>query len=269
MEKITFSIIVVCKDAGDKLGKTVRSVLTQSYPHYEIIVKDGMSADGSVDRLPADKRIRIVRQKDRGIYDAMNQAIVLAQGDYLLFLNCGDYLYDEKVLAKAGVWIATDRAASEIYYGDIYNRSVGAKIISNPRINAFACYRNIPCHQACFYARELMQRRSYQPKYRVRADYEHFLGSYFADGVRPVSMQIVVASYEGGGFSETLENERLSAREHAAIVKKYMRRGQIFRYRLLMALSLAPVRTWISKNARLAGIYQKTKECLYRKRGRG
>ena len=114
-----------------------------------------------------------------------------------------------------------------------------------------------------------MQRRPYQPKYRVRADYEHFLGSYFADGVRPVSMQIVVASYEGGGFSETRENERLSAREHAAIVKKYMRRGQIFRYRLLMALSLAPVRTWISKNARLAGIYQKTKECLYRKRRRG
>ncbi|WP_304679261.1 glycosyltransferase, partial [uncultured Muribaculum sp.] len=81
----------VCLNAGDKLRRTVGSILAQSYPHYEIIVKDGMSTDGSVDKLPEDGRIRIVRQKDRGIYDAMNQATLLAEGDYLLYLNCGDY----------------------------------------------------------------------------------------------------------------------------------------------------------------------------------
>ena len=267
MKQITFSIIVVCLNAGEKLLKTVDSILMQSYSNFEIIEKDGMSTDGFLDKLPEDSRIRIVRQKDKSIYDAMNQAISLANGDYMLFLNCGDYFYDKKVLEKVGAWIATDRASSEIYYGDIYNRIVGAKIASNPNINAFACYRNIPCHQACFYAKALMQRRNYEPKYKVRADYDHFLGSYFEDKVRPVSMKIVVASYEGGGYSETKENQKRSAREHEEIVKKYMSRGQIMKYKLLLALTLAPLRTRIAQNDKLSGIYNKLKECLYRRKG--
>ncbi len=267
MKRIRFSIIVVCLNAGDKLRQTVKSILAQTYSDYEIIVKDGMSSDGSVEKLPDDKRIRIVRQKDKGIYDAMNQATLLAEGDYLLYLNCGDYLYHEKVLEKAGAWIGTDRASSEIYYGDIYNRTVEAKVASNPRINAFACYRNIPCHQACLYAGSLMRRRRYKPGYRVRADYEHFLGSYFEDGVRPVYLQIVIASYEGGGFSETEENEKRSAREHKAITEKYMSRAQILRFRMLLLLSLAPMRTRIARNKNLAGTYNKIKACIYRRRG--
>ncbi len=267
MKQITFSIIVVCLNAGDKLLKTVDSVLMQSYQDYEIIVKDGMSTDGFVDKLPADSRIRVVRQKDKSIYDAMNQAVSLATGDYMLFLNCGDYFYDKKVLEKVSAWITTDHASSEIYYGDIYNRSVDAKIASNPNINAFACYRNIPCHQACFYAQSLMRRRGYETEYKVRADYEHFLGSYFEDGVRPVSMKITVASYEGGGYSETKENRQRSAREHEEIVKKYLSKGQIVKYRLLLLLSLAPLRTKIAQNDKLSGIYNKLKEFLYRRRG--
>ncbi len=267
MKKIRFSIVVVCLNAGEKLRRTVESILAQTYPYYEIIVKDGMSTDGSVEGLPEDKRIRIVRQKDKGIYDAMNQAVLLADGDYLLFLNCGDYLYDKKVLEKAGVWIATDRESAEIYYGDIYNRRLGARIPSNPKINAFTCYRNIPCHQACFYGAGLMKRRKYKTQYLVRADYEHFLGSYFEDGVQPVAMQILVASYEGGGFSESRENLRRSEAEHKEIVRSYMGRGQILRYRLLLALSLAPLRRRMAESKRLSGLYNKGKEMIYRKKG--
>ncbi len=267
MKQVTFSIIVVCLDAGRKLTDTVKSVLEQSYTDFEIIVKDGMSRDGSVDAMPQDGRIRVLRQKDKGIYDAMNQAISLAEGDYLLFLNCGDYLYDKKVLERVNAWISTDKESTEIYYGDIYNRAVEAKVASNPYINAFTCYRNIPCHQACFYAGTLMKRRAYQTRYRVRADYDHFLGSYFEDGVRPVYMKTVITSYEGGGFSETKENIRRSAKEHEQIVRKYMSGRQICKYRLLLLLSLAPLRTKIAQSESLSDVYNKVKEYIYRKRG--
>ena len=90
MKQIKFSIIVVCLNAGEKLHKTLESVLRQSYTGFEILVKDGMSTDGSIEALPQEDAIRVVRQKDKSIYDAMNQAILLAEGDYLLFLNCGD-----------------------------------------------------------------------------------------------------------------------------------------------------------------------------------
>ena len=66
MKKITFSIIVVCLNAGQELLRTVDSILGQTYPHFEIIVKDGMSSDGFVEKLPGDERIRVVRQKDKG-----------------------------------------------------------------------------------------------------------------------------------------------------------------------------------------------------------
>lgn len=267
MRSVSFSIIVVCLNAGQELLKTVNSVLMQSCQDFEIIVKDGMSKDGSLDHLPADSRIRVVRQKDKGIYDAMNQAISLSGGDYLLFLNCGDYLYDKKVLEKVSAWITTDQASSEIYYGDIYNRIVGAKITSNPKINAFACYRNIPCHQACFYARGLMMRRNYEIRYKVRADYEHFLGCYFTDGIRPISMQITVASYEGGGYSETEEGLKCSGREHKEITEKYMGRRQILKYKLFLILSMAPLRTKIAQSEKLSGIYNRLKELIYQRRG--
>lgn len=264
MKTIRFSIIVVCLNAGDKLSKTVDSILTQTYQNAEIIVKDGMSTDGSVERLPDDPRIRILRQRDTGIYDAMNQGIGMAEGDYLLFLNCGDYFYDYKVLEKVNAWIATDKCASEIYYGDIFNRLNGARISSNPVINDFACYRNVPCHQACFYSGELMKKRQYRPEYMVRADYEHFLWSYFKEGVHPVYMDICICSYEGGGYSETAENRRRSEWERREIMDQYMTRAQIRKYDLLMKLSMASLRTKIAENPHLAGAYNKVKEMVYR-----
>ena len=41
-------------------------------------------------------------------------------------------------------------------------------------MNDFACYRNVPCHQVCFYDAGLFAERGYDTDFRVRADYEHF-----------------------------------------------------------------------------------------------
>ena len=75
MAQISFSIVVVCLNPGEKLLKTVQSVLNQKYGNYEIVVKDGGSTDGSLEQLPADSRIRVYTRLDSGIYDAMNQAM--------------------------------------------------------------------------------------------------------------------------------------------------------------------------------------------------
>ena len=72
---IQFSIITVCLNAGQGLLDTVERTLGQTYGHFEIIVKDGGSKDGSIEKLPSDPRIRVVTRKDTGIYDAMNQGI--------------------------------------------------------------------------------------------------------------------------------------------------------------------------------------------------
>ena len=262
---MTFSIIVVCYNAGEKLRKTIESIRRQTEKDYEIIVQDGLSTDGSVERLPAGADLKICRERDEGIYDAMNRAVSHAAGAYLFFLNCGDYFADEKVLAKVKQAIKEKKGSRPmIFYGNIRERVTGAHVMSNPKIDDFACYRNVPCHQACFYDRRLLKKRGFRTCYRVRADYEHFLWCYYRARAAMAYMPLVVASYEGDGFSENRENRKRSAVEHAHIVKKYMGRRQIWKYRLVMLLTLAPLRTFLSGNRATAGIYQEIKIRLYR-----
>lgn len=266
-----FSIIIVCLNPGQKLFGTLDSVLGQSCRDYEIIVKDGMSSDGSVeqvrDRYPNDQ-IRVYAKKDSGIYDAMNQAIALAQGEYFLFLNTGDKLYAENILGKLARVIAEKRAGNkraDVIYGNIYNKSLNTIIYSPPEINDFACYRNIPCHQTCFYHKSLFNTRGYKPEYTVRADYEHFLWCFYERKATICYVPVVIAEYEGGGYSETKENLKQSTCQHREIVVQYMGKKKAAKYRLILLLTLAPLRSAIADNKHLSAVYNAVKTSLYRK----
>lgn len=277
-----FSIIVVCLNPGEKLRRTLESVNAQTFRNYEVIVKDGGSKDGSLAciwEIFEKDRVKLIEKKDQGIYDAMNQAAAQAAGDYVYYLNCGDLFYSEEVLEKMAEFIRffNDEERAEeipgIYYGNIFERLTGQKVASNPHMDAFGCYRNVPCHQACFYSRELLLAHPFQISYRVRADYEQFLWCFFAmqkeRKVRFAYSDLLIADYEGGGFSETRENRRISAAEHKEITGKYMTKGQLLRFRMVMLLSLAPLRTKIAQNKVTAGIYNKMKEAVYTLKNRG
>lgn len=291
---MTFSIIVVCLNAGDKLRETIESIRKQTEQDYEIIIKDGGSTDevtktwlsdyvkesdqDSLHNVPSDGRIRVYSAKDAGIYDAMNQAVKYVRGDYVFFLNCGDSFYGDRVLAqvkeqilqvgsRSGQEIAQTSAASPaqyIFYGNIYERRTNALVQSNPVIDDFACYRNVPCHQACFYAAKLLRDKAFDTAYKVRADYEHFLWCIYKAHAITVYIPVAVALYEGGGFSEERENRKISQREHREIVNKYLPAAKVRKYRLIMFMTLAPLRTWIAQNPVTAKLYQRIKQQLYK-----
>ena len=193
MAHLFFSIVVVSLNPGDKLFSTLQSILDQDYGNFEIIIKDGGSTDGSVLRLfgegterkiPADSRIRFFQEPDSGIYDGMNQAVQKVQGQYVLFLNCGDRFFNRSVLSDAASFIEKQestevvRGRSYIFYGDQFNQQQNSPVHSAPVMNDFTCYRNVPCHQVCFYDAQLFAQRGYDTDYRVRADYEHFCTAF-------------------------------------------------------------------------------------------
>ena len=283
MAQISFSIVVVCLNAGEKLLPTVQSVLDQRYGNYEIIVKDGGSTDGCLEKLPADSRIKVVTKKDQGIYDGMNQALSYVTGQYVLFLNCGDHFHDGQVLEKMAEEIGRRRGSlggrknfteeekglaykerERIFYGNQYRLDTKSVIYSAPEVNDFTCYRNVPCHQVCFYDARLFEKRGYDTKYKVRADYEHFLYCIYERKAEAVYTELLVADYEGGGFSETKENRRISDQEHAEITKRYLGREKALRYKAVMLLTLRPVRTRLAESERYAGAYNKVKTGVYR-----
>ena len=281
MAHLFFSIVVVSLNPGDKLFSTLQSILDQDYGNFEIIIKDGGSTDGSVQRLfgevsvrkiPADSRIRFFQEPDSGIYDGMNQAVQKVQGQYVLFLNCGDRFFNRSVLSDAASFIEKQestevvRGRSYIFYGDQFNQQQNSPVHSAPVMNDFTCYRNVPCHQVCFYDAQLFAQRGYDTDYRVRADYEHFLYCIYDKNARAVYMPVTVAFYEGGGFSETKENRKRSALEHKVITRYYQGWGKSTWFAFLMLVSLAPLRTWIAENPALAGVYNKVKSAVYGRR---
>ena len=152
-----------------------------------------------------------------------------------------------------------------IFYGNIHERRTDTFVQSNPEIDDFACYRNVPCHQACFYAAELLREKPFDTAYAVRADYEQFLWCYYKGRAKTVYMPITVALYEGGGFSETRDNEKKSRQEHRKITSIYMPAAKMLKYRLVMLITLAPLRTWIARNPVTARTYQAIKRKLYQR----
>ena len=104
------SIITINRNNAAGLRKTIESVVSQTYTDFEYIIIDGASTDGSVEvikeyaeaTLPCGEglgeRLYWVSEPDKGIYNAMNKGILKAQGEYLLFLNSGDWLVDKDVI---------------------------------------------------------------------------------------------------------------------------------------------------------------------------
>ena len=276
-----FSLLTVCLNPGEKLRTTLESALAQTYSRFEVIIKDGGSRDGSLEAvsdLLKDERIRVFTEKDTGIYDAMNQAVAHARGEYVFFLNCGDRLYDEKVLEHISEEIdrilASEKnredsgkdAERHLIYGNVYSGKNNVWIIPAPKIDGFTCYRNVPCHQACFYETALCLEKPFEVNYRIRGDYEHFLWCFYRGNARMHYVNVPVAEYEGGGYSETKENLKRSKAEHAEITKKYMKSEELFRYKAVMLLTLAPLRTYLSESRHFAGIYSRIVKGFYQKR---
>ncbi len=87
------SIVTVCLNAVATVRDAIDSVVSQDYPDIEHIVIDGESTDGTLEALrPYESRIaRLVSEKDRGLYDAMNKGAAMASGDVVGFLNADDF----------------------------------------------------------------------------------------------------------------------------------------------------------------------------------
>lgn len=282
MQMKFFSIVVVSLNPGERLKQTLDSILEQTFTDYEVIIKDGGSKDGSLDFLTGEgvleryPQIRLITQPDKSIYDGMNQAVSYVNGRYVQFLNCGDLFYDKEVLHKTADYILAQKEVSEsfdaknniqtptIFYGNQYNLLQNSTVTSAPKINDFTCYRNVPCHQVCFYDRRLFEKRAYLPQYTVRADYEHFLYCIYEQKARAVSMPVTVCIYEGGGYSETRENRKKSAVQHKEITSRYLGKKAV-KYRLIMFLTLSGLRGKIAESPRLSKFYNALKSMIYRR----
>ena len=256
-----FSIITVVLNPGDILKPTLESIEKQSFKDFEVIIKDAGSKE-ELKGIPKDPRFKLFVKKDAGIYDAMNQAVELSLGEYIIFINAGDALYDENTLERIYGKFKDVKNKRLISYGDTYFALSKSLSRAPLKITPSVCYRNIPCHQSIVYSSQTLKERNFDIKYKIRADYEHFLFSFFKTETEFLYLDTVISSYEGGGFSENKKNRARDKKEYREIVKKYIPLKDRFLARLLLIVTFHRLRGLLARNPKYAAFYQKLKEKL-------
>ena len=179
--KIT--IVTVCYNAEETIQKTIESVVSQDYTEIEYLIVDGKSTDRTleiVSRYQTVPYIRVISEKDSGLYNAMNKGADLATGDYILYLNSGDYLYDDNVLSTI-----VPELKADIVYGNVIRRKYEGDILEKypgrNRVMWLLLQGKMMSHQVMFTNTEIMKRYGFDESYKITADY-NFLVKAKKDG---------------------------------------------------------------------------------------
>lgn len=223
--KPKFSIITVTYNASQAIEPTLRSVAAQSYKNYEYLLIDGASTDDTVTKAVATGLVfaHIVSERDKGLYDAMNKGIALAQGDYLCFLNAGDSLYAPDTLERMVAALDGMNELPGVLYGetaivDEERRFVRMRRLQVPEKLTWESFKKgmLVCHQAFFVRRDIAP--LYDLKYRFSADIDWCIKAMKKTS-KLVNTHTVIVNYLQNGLS--LQNHRASLLERFAIMRKH------------------------------------------------
>ena len=223
---VKLSIITINLNNRDGLKKTIDSVISQSYRDYEWIVIDGSSTDGSKELIEENSQYMSyhVSEPDKGIYNAMNKGILASHGDYLLFLNSGDSLFDKDVLER----VIPQLNDKDIYVGRI--NSLGKDNASEEEQADFSpegilrklTFTWIP-HQASFFKRTVFDEYGlYREDKRIASDWWVYYNSLVLGNAMIAPLPLIISNYDVGGISAThyssaVEEQNCLLKEHPQI----------------------------------------------------
>lgn len=217
MKKPLVSVITVVFNGAATLEETIRSVADQSFRDLEYIIVDGGSKDATIDIIKGhpDTVTRWISEPDKGVYDAMNKGIRLAEGEWLYFLGSDDTFQDAGVLAgffadprasgfrdasNATGFTDPGAAGFDLLYGDVLSPSYKGRYDGEFTYEKLLS-RNLS-HQAAFYKKSLFTRLGdYDQHYRMHADWDFNLRCFSDAAVRTHYTGVLVATFGAEGIS--------------------------------------------------------------------
>ena len=237
---MTLSIITINRNNAQGLKKTMQSVVSQTSKDLEYIVVDGASTDKSVEVIKhfAEQRdIRWVSERDKGIYNAMNKGIGMAQGEYVMILNSGDYLASPQVVDEMGKALVANNCP-DILYGNMLKRWPDGKTQRDRQLrddySLFDFYNGTLNPDGTYIRRSLFaQYGPFDESLKICSDWAWMLKTVGMNGVKPLHVDLDTLYFDMTGVSEggersrqTIRNERqqvLNQTLPAAVLEDYDR----------------------------------------------
>lgn len=251
------SIITVNLNNRDGLQRTIDSVVSQTFTDYEWIVIDGGSTDGSRELIEQyqDHFAYWCSEPDKGIYNAMNKGIAHVKGEWLLFLNSGDWLCEKNTLKRCFV----HKINADIIYGDLYlcyDDTIKPK--THPDVITLKfLLNNTICHNATFIKTKLLSSTGYNEELKLVSDREFFL-IQMLNNCSFKHLDEFIIYYDMNGLSAV--NDKLMAQERDSVIRRLIPEAILFDYQKMDELEetinepqINKVLTYRNKRA----IYQK------------
>jgi glycosyltransferase involved in cell wall biosynthesis len=240
------SIILATLNPGPKVEATLESIFAQRRDMFELIVADGDSTDGtreSLNKYP--ETLTLISGQASGIYDAFNNAIDIATGEYIYFIGAGDILRPG-ILEKMQPLLGSTEPT--IVYGNCY--LVQQQIVDGRPFDAITFARSNICHQGMFFHHSVFTiAGKFDSRYKVFADWFFNARCFLNKEISTKYVNQIIADYEEGGMSSQIDGDiqflkdfPLFIRENFG-VRKYLECRALLKNELLFILvSPAPIR---------------------------
>jgi len=229
MSNTLVSIVTVVLNNREGLYRTFQSVIHQTYRPIELIIIDGDSSDGTkllLEEIRQQKfdgmTIKIISEKDEGVYHAMNKGINLSTGDWVFFLNAGDIFIGADTLDKIP-FDAIDEKVGIIFGNVLVKYPKGKEELLDQSVfikdRSMFLYKTIN-HQTIFFRRSAVKvADGYNTKYKIAADTDLILRIVFDHGFDMFHVPLPITIFEYGGLST--KRFFRTWLEHNSIVKRY------------------------------------------------
>lgn len=224
------SVITATWNSGKTVKDTIESVLHQTYTDVEHIIKDGGSKDDTMaiclDYMKRfyyspdasdsrEKTMKIVSEKDGGIYDAMNKGVKMASGDIIGILNSDDFYTSEDVLQKVAEEFEKD-SSLEAVYGDIHfvnpeNLNKCTRYYSSSYFRPWLLrFGFMPAHPSFYVRREVYEKYGlYDLQFRTSSDFEWMVRLFDKNHIKAKYLPMdFVTMRDGGESTAGLEAKR-------------------------------------------------------------
>lgn len=212
------SIITINLNNREGLQKTIDSVISQTFHDFEWIIIDGGSTDGSRELIEHNPKYFAywVSEPDNGVYHAMNKGVKVAKGEYIQFLNSGDWLWDKDVLEKTFSFDPT----ADILYAD-FNFTRDNKLIRPRHYPDILSLREFldhgMCHNSSFFKKEILLNNPYNESLSISSDNEIYIKAIL-ENYSLFHIPVVLIGYDTTGISS---NYQLGEKE-ANLIRKLL-----------------------------------------------